>query len=88
MIEKLNSIIEKYNELMEKSISPEVIADPKESIRINKEISNMQERYDLAKEYTTLWNQLEEAKEILNTESDENYFHSIHNYLILSNLDN
>lgn len=71
MIEKLNWIIQKYEELMAKSISPEVIADPKESIRINKEISNMQERYDLAKEYITLWNQLEEAKEILNTESDE-----------------
>ena len=71
MIEKLNWIIEKYEELMAKSISPEVVADPKESIKINKEISNMQERYDLAKEYTTLWNQLEEAKEILNTESDE-----------------
>lgn len=71
MIEKLNWIIEKYEELMAKSISPEVIADPKESIKINKEISSMQERYDLAKEYTTLWNQLEEAKEILNTESDE-----------------
>ncbi len=71
MIEKLNSIIAKYNELMEKSISPEVVSDPKESIRINKEISSMQERYDLAKEYITLWNQLEEAKEILNNESDE-----------------
>lgn len=71
MIEKLNWIIEKYEELMAKSISPEVVADPKESIKINKEISSMQERYDLAKEYTTLWNQLEEAKEILNTESDE-----------------
>ena len=70
MIEKLNWIIEKYEELMAKSISPEVVADPKESIKINKEISSMQERYDLAKEYTTLWNQLEEAKEILNTESD------------------
>ena len=70
MIEKLNWIIEKYEELMAKSVSPEVVSDPKESIKINKEISSMQERYDLAKEYTTLWNQLEEAKEILNTESD------------------
>jgi len=70
MIEKLNWIIQKYEELMAKSVSPEVVSDPKESIRINKEISSMQERYDLAKEYTTLWNQLEEAKEILNTESD------------------
>ena len=56
---------------MAKSVSHEVVSDPKESIKINKEISSMQERYDLAKEYTTLWNQLEEAKEILNTESDE-----------------
>ena len=71
MIEKLNWIIQKYEELMAKSVSPEVVSDPKESIKINKEISSMQERYDLAKEYTTLWNQLEEAKEILNTESDE-----------------
>ena len=31
----------------------------------------MQERYDLAKEYMSYRNQLEEAKEILNTESDE-----------------
>ena len=71
MIEKLNWIIQKYEELMVKSVSPEVVSDPKESIKIIKEISSMQERYDLAKEYTTLWNQLEEAKEILNTESDE-----------------
>jgi len=71
MNEKLQSIIDKYDELRELSISPEVIWNQKESIRINKEISSMQERYDLAKEYMSYRNQLEEAKEILNTESDE-----------------
>ena len=59
MNEKLQSIINKYEELREASISPEVIWNQKESIRINKEISAMQERYDLAKEYMMYWNQLE-----------------------------
>ena len=71
MNEKLQSIIDKYEELRELSISPDVIWNQKESIRINKEIASMQERYDLAKEYMSYRNQLEEAKEILNTESDE-----------------
>lgn len=70
MNEKLQSIINKYEELREASISPEVIWNQKESIRINKEIASMQERYDLAKEYMNYWNQLEEAKEVINTESD------------------
>ena len=69
---------------MAKSISPEVIADPKESIKINKELSSMQERYDLAKEYTTLWNQLEEAREIpcLRLTAQGNYM--TNNSLLLS----
>lgn len=71
MIEKLQSIINKYEELREQSISPEVLWNQKESIRINKEIAWMQERYDLAKQYIEYWNQLEEAKEILNTETDD-----------------
>jgi len=71
MIEKLQSIINKYEELREQSISPEILWNQKESIRINKEIASMQERYDLAKQYIEYWNQLEEAKEILNTETDD-----------------
>lgn len=70
MIEKLKSIIEKYEELREQSISPEIISNQKESIRINKEISSMQEKYDLSKKYIEYRNQLEEAKEVINTETD------------------
>jgi protein subunit release factor A len=51
MIEKLESIIKQYEELRDKSVSPEVIGDQKESVKINREISNMQEKYDLAKKY-------------------------------------
>jgi peptide chain release factor 1 len=71
MIEKLESIIKQYEQLRDKSISPEVMGDQKESVKINREISNMQERYDLAKKYIDYWWQLNEAKNILDTEDDE-----------------
>ena len=70
MIEKLQSIIDKYNELTKLSITPDVVCDQKECIRISREISNMQEQYDLAVEYLKYTAQLDEAKEILNDESD------------------
>jgi peptide chain release factor 1 len=70
MIEKLQSIVDKYKELTELSISPDVVCDQKECIRISREISNMQEQYDLAVEYLKYNAQLDEAKEILNDESD------------------
>ena len=70
MIEKLQSIIDKYKELTELSISPDIVCDQKECVRISREISNMQEQYDLAVEYLKYAAQLDEAKEILNDESD------------------
>ncbi len=70
MIEKLQSIIDKYKELTELSISPDVVCDQKECVRISREISNMQEQYDLAVAYLKYNAQLEEAKDILNEESD------------------
>ncbi len=71
MIEKLQSIVQKYEELRELSVSPEVIWNQKESIRINREISNMQEQYDLAKEYLACNDNLEEAKEMMNEDDIE-----------------
>ena len=60
----------KYKNKGKQSISPEIISNQKESIRINKEISSMQEKYDLSKKYIEYRNQLEEAKEVINTETD------------------
>jgi peptide chain release factor 1 len=70
MIEKLQSIIDKYKELTELSISPDVVSNQKECVRISKEISNIKEQYELAVEYLKYTAQLDEAKEILNDESD------------------
>jgi peptide chain release factor 1 len=70
MIEKLQSIIDKYKELTDLAISPDVVWNQKKSIKINREISGMQEQYDLSVSYLKYTSQLDEAKEILNEESD------------------
>lgn len=70
MIEKLKSIVARYKELTELSISPDIIWNQKESVKINRELSNMQWQYDLSTQYLQYFSQLEEAKEILNEESD------------------
>ena len=71
MLEKLQNIIKKYEALRESSMSDEALSNIKESIRINKELSSLQEKYDLSVEYTLASKQLEEAKEILENENDE-----------------
>ena len=71
MIEKLQSIIRKHEELRNASISPEVIWNQKESVRINRELSKLQEQYELSLEYIKYNNQLFEAKSILDEESEE-----------------
>ena len=51
MIEKLKSIVQEYLRLSELAIDPETLGNQQESIKINKQISDMQEKYELAKEY-------------------------------------
>lgn len=71
MINKLTNIIKKYESLNEQLMSPEVASHVQKSIELNKELSSLQKSYALAKQYTKYHNQLEEAKEILDTEDDE-----------------
>lgn len=51
MLEKLANIEKRYLELREQSMDPEIISDQKKSIAINKEISSMQDMYDLIQDY-------------------------------------
>ena len=71
MIEKLQSIIQKYEALNEQLMQPETASDVQKTIGINKELSNLQESYDLSKSYIKYYDQLQGAKEIIDTESDE-----------------
>lgn len=71
MLEKLSSIEKKYLELRDQSMDPEIISDTKRSIQINKEISAMQNIYDLYQEYKKAHQQKKEAQEMIDTEQDQ-----------------
>ncbi|MFA7717812.1 MAG: peptide chain release factor 1 [Candidatus Absconditabacterales bacterium] len=70
MLDKLANIEKKYLDLREQSMNPEIISDQKKSIQINKEISNMQEIYELIQECRKYEAQVTGAKEIIGNESD------------------
>lgn len=70
MLEKLSSIEKKYLELRDQSMDPEIISDTKRSIQINKEISSMQNIYDLYQDYKKAHQQKKEAQEMIDTEQD------------------
>ena len=71
MFDKLDFILEKYEELSRKVSDPDVIARQKEWQRLMKEMSDLE---PIVKEYTAYKKakeELEEAKEILDMEDDE-----------------
>lgn len=71
MFDKLDFILEKYEELSRKVSDPDVIARQKEWQRLMKEMSDLE---PIVKEYTAYKKakeELEEAKEILEMEDDE-----------------
>ncbi|MBU0626489.1 PCRF domain-containing protein [Patescibacteria group bacterium] len=52
-------------------MDPDTISDNQKAIQINREISNLQEIYDLTQDYKKYKKQYADAKEMLNNESDE-----------------
>ena len=71
MFDKLDFILEKYEELSKKVSDPDVIAKQKEWQKLMKEMSDLE---PIVKEYTAYKKakeELEEAKEILDMENDE-----------------
>lgn len=71
MFDKLDFILEKYEELSKKASDPDVIAKQKEWQKLMKEMSDLE---PIVKEYTAYKKakeELEEAKEILDMEDDE-----------------
>lgn len=70
MLDKLANIEKRYLELREQSMDPAIISDQKKSIAINKEISGLQDIFDLIQAYRKYDEQVKGAKEIINSESD------------------
>lgn len=70
MLEKLEQIGKKYLEIKEKLYDPEVSNDMQEMVRLSKQASSIEDIYNLYVNYKDIMGQIDEAKSILDTESD------------------
>lgn len=71
MYDKLQSIAQNYEALQKLMYDPEIGSNVEEMTRINKELSTLQDAYDLFQEVDKRTKQVEEAKEIIEIEDDE-----------------
>jgi peptide chain release factor 1 len=70
MLEKLKTIIAEYEALRNQLYDPEVFGDQSKLKTISRKLKSQEKLYDLAVQYISQYNQLSEAKNILETESD------------------
>ena len=71
MKEKLKEIIDKYNRLSEKMTTQEVLSDQKKLTSIAKEHSSLEKIVNVATEYISVLEQIEEDKKMLNEDDEE-----------------
>ena len=71
MLEKLNILEERFNELSELLIQPDIISDQSKYIKISKEYKDLKTIVDKKNVYENVLANIEEAKEIIKNESDK-----------------
>ncbi|MBP8793103.1 MAG: peptide chain release factor 1 [Lutibacter sp.] len=70
MLDKLRIIKQRFDEVSDLIIQPDIISDQKRYIQINKEYKDLNAVMTLGNEYETLLGNVEEAKEIISDGSD------------------
>lgn len=70
MLDKLNIVKQRFDEVSDLIIQPDVIADQKRYIQLNKEYKDLKVLADKREEYITLTNNIQEAEEIIADGSD------------------
>ena len=65
MIERLQTIEQRYNEITEELMKPEVISDIKQTMKLSKEQADLREAYEAYQTYKNLEKNIEDAKEMI-----------------------
>lgn len=65
MIERLENIEKRYNEIMEELTSPEVLSDIKKTTTLSKEQASLRENYEAYQEYKKVLNNISASKELM-----------------------
>ena len=73
MLEKLEYIYKRWEEIGEQINKPEVVADMKRYIKLSKDYKELQAVVDSYKKYKNILDNLESTKEMLKTEKDEEF---------------
>lgn len=70
MIDRLNIVKQRFDEVSDLIIQPDIISDQKRYIQLNKEYKDLKKIVDKGEEYKTLLKNIEEANEIIKDGSD------------------
>ena len=65
MIERLENIEKRYNEIMEELTNPEVLGNIKKTMELSKEQASLRENYEAYQEYKKILNNISDAKELM-----------------------
>jgi peptide chain release factor 1 len=71
MLDKLNIVKQRFDEVSDLIIQPDIITDQKRYVKINKEYKDLSTVMKVAEEYRGLLDNIQEAKEIIADGSDE-----------------
>ncbi|WP_298790977.1 peptide chain release factor 1 [uncultured Allomuricauda sp.] len=70
MLDKLNIVKQRFDEVSDLIIQPDIISDQKRYVKLNKEYKDLKVLVDRREEYITLSNNIAEAEEIISDGSD------------------
>lgn len=73
MLDKLNVVFQRYNEVNDLIIQPDIISDSKRYVKLNREYKNLKPLVDAREEYIELTSRIEEAKTVLKEEKDPDF---------------
>ena len=73
MLDKLNVVFQRYNEVNDLIIQPDVISDSKRYVKLNREYKNLKPLVDAREEYLELTSRIAEAKTVLKEEKDPDF---------------
>ena len=73
LLDKLEIIYKRWEEIGEQIAVPDVVADMKRFVKLNKDYKDLQPVVEAYKQYTNILSNIEHAKEVLSNEKDEDF---------------
>ena len=73
MLDQLEAISERFNEVAQQIVQPEAVSDQKRFMKLSKEYKDLEKIVNQYKAYTQLLEEINNAKQIIATEKDEDF---------------